>query len=55
MYFSNVVDEMDNSTVLIVIGDHGMTETGITFICLIIKICVRPNNLMYVKMRTLEN
>lgn len=26
--FRNVVKEIDDSTVLIVIGDHGMTETG---------------------------
>lgn len=31
--FRKVVKEIDDSTVLIVIGDHGMTETGEFFIC----------------------
>lgn len=26
--FRNVVNEVDNDTIVIVIGDHGMTETG---------------------------
>lgn len=29
--FRNVVNEVDNNTVVIVIGDHGMTESGMYF------------------------